>query len=229
MRKKTGRLFWVLMTVIPVIGLIFSLTDPKEFENIQAVWRDRIAIFGIFGPLVFVLIQADQVILTPISHYTVGAIGGFLYGPYIGGVLNWTGRVFGHVIAFEIARRFGRKVVEKFVDEKTIKQFDRFVSGKDQKGITPQSLILFLIYFLPLFPDDEISYIVGLSTMSRRHFILANLFGHVGGALSLAYIGSGVDTSDLYFWILFVITLLGFPIIWYVMRRHIEVNTQSNK
>jgi uncharacterized membrane protein YdjX (TVP38/TMEM64 family) len=85
------------------------------------------------------------------------------------------------------------------LDEKTIKQFDRFVSGKDQKGITPQSLILFLIYFLPLFPDDEISYIVGLSTMSRRHFILANLFGHVGGAVSLAYIGSGVDTSDLYF------------------------------
>lgn len=216
-RKKIGKTFWVLITVIPIIGLLFSLTDPKEFERVQELWRNRIVFLGVAGPLFFIFLQIAQVVFTPISHYTVGAIGGFIYGPFLGGFLNWTGRVIGHTIAYFLSKHFGRRFVEKYVEEKTVKQFDHFVAG--EKYFSTPSLILFLIYFLPLFPDDEISYIVGLSRMKYKPFLLANLFGHVGGALSLAYIGSGIDTRDPYFWALFIATLAGFPIIWFLMKR----------
>lgn len=223
--KKATYIFWILITALPILGLFFSLSDPKEFLNVQEVWRQRIAVFGAFGPIVFVLFQALQVIIAPISHYTVGAIGGFLYGPFLGGFLNWIGRVIGHIIAFFIARIWGRQVVEKFVNKKDIDKFDKLVSGS--REASPQSIILFLIYFLPLFPDDEISYIVGLSKMKKRVFILANAFGHVGGALSLAYLGSGIDTKDPYFWILFLSTLAGFPIIWLIIRRRLNNNSYN--
>jgi uncharacterized membrane protein YdjX (TVP38/TMEM64 family) len=137
-------------------------------------------------------------------------------GPLWGGLLNWIGRIIGHSIAYFLAHKYGRKFVHNFVEEKTIKQFDHYVAGENY--FSPQSLILFLIYFLPLFPDDEISYVVGISKMKLKPFLLANLFGHLGGALSLAYIGSGINTKDPYFWFLFLITLAGFPIIWALMR-----------
>ncbi len=221
-RKKnyTITFFWLIITIIPILGLIWSILSPKDFQSWQTISREWIGNFGIFGPLVFVIIQILQVIVTPISHYTVGAIGGYLYGPYVGGCLNYVGRVIGHLCAFLIARRYGRKYIEKKFDKSLIKKYDKIFSGEseNQKEVTLQPLILFLIYFLPLFPDDEISYLVGASNMSKRPFILANIFGHLGGAFSLAYVGSGVSTKDPLFWVLTISTLIAFPIIWIVLK-----------
>jgi uncharacterized membrane protein YdjX (TVP38/TMEM64 family) len=210
-RKIASRVFWVLITIIPIIGLILSFTDPVSFYETQEQFRDKIATIGILAPLFFIILQALQVIITPISHYSVGVAGGFLYGPFLGALLNYIGRVIGHIIAFFIARLLGRKVAEKFVAQKTLEKYDKYVSG--------QSLILFLIYFLPIFPDDEISYLAGLSKMKFRMFFFANVFGHVGGSLGLAYLGSGIDTKDTLFWVLSVVTLAGFPILWWLMRK----------
>src|SRR3989344_8596399 len=176
--KIISILFWAIITILPMLGIVLSLTDPQSFSAAQSVWKERIEIFGVLAPLAFILIQALQVVITPISHYSIGVIGGFLYGPYLGGLFNWTGRMIGHVIAFFIARSLGRKVAEKFVKKETLDKYDRYISNK--------SLILFILYFLPLFPDDELSYLAGLSKMKFRMFFLANFFGHVGGSLGLA-------------------------------------------
>jgi uncharacterized membrane protein YdjX (TVP38/TMEM64 family) len=220
--KRAISVFWLLITVIPILGLIWSVISPNDFQVWQDVSREWIGQFGKIGPLVFVAIQILQVIITPLSHYAVGAIGGYLYGPYLGGVLNYVGRVIGHYFAFLIARRFGRSYIEKHLDEETIRKYDKIFSGETEtrrKG-TLQPLLLFLIYFLPLFPDDEISYLVGVSNMSKKPFLLANIFGHLGGAFSLAYLGSGVSTEDPLFWFLTISTLVAFPIIWIVLRTH---------
>jgi len=219
-RKKIGSLFWIIITLIPILGLIWGIIDPHEFQKYQSIARDYIVIFGVFGPIIFIVIQALQVVFTPISHYTIGAIGGYLYGPYLGGVFNYIGRIIGHYLSFLIARRFGRKLLEKYVKDNVVEKYDKIFSGSVQNDgrVRIQSFILFLIYFLPFFPDDEISYLVGASKMPNRHFILANIFGHLGGSFSLAYIGSGINTRDIWFWFLFIITLAGFPIIWALLR-----------
>lgn len=204
-------IFWILITVIPVIGIVFSLTDPQSFSHAQDVWRNRIETFGIFAPLAFILIQALQVVITPISHYSIGVIGGFLYGPYLGALLNWIGRMIGHIAAFFIARFFGRKIADRFVKKETLERYDRYISNK--------SLVLFILYFLPLFPDDELSYLAGLSRMRFRMFFLANFFGHIGGSLGLAYLGSGMDTKDPLFWILTVVTLAGFSLLYWLLKK----------
>lgn len=224
MKSISGKLFWALLTVIPTLGIIFSLTDPIAFQAERGEWQEWIGQFGVLGPAVFVLIQIIQVVVTPISHYTVGVIGGFLYGPWLGGLLNWIGRVAGHSIAFYLSRRYGRSLMNRFIDESTRQRFDRLVGGNNPGSV--QLIILFLIFFLPFFPDDEISYIVGLSRMPFRSFIIAALLGHTGGALSLAYAGSGIDTNDFLFWFLTVVTLMGFPVIWLLLRRR-GANTEE--
>ncbi len=209
--KKAALIFWIIITVIPIIGIIISLTDPQTFSATQNVWRARIELFGVFAPLVFILIQALQVIVTPISHYSIGMLGGFLFGPYLGGLYNWIGRIIGHLIAFCIARSFGRKIAERFVSEETLAKYDKYVSDR--------SLVLFLMYFLPVFPDDELSYLAGLSKMDTKKFIAANLLGHVGGSLGLAYLGAGINTKDPLFWLLFIATFVIFFVFWWLTRK----------
>jgi len=214
--KKSSYIFWAIITIIPIVGLIFSFTDSVSFYQTQEQFRDKIAVFGLLAPLIFILFQALQVVLTPISHYSVGLVGGFLYGPILGALYNWIGRVIGHVIAFLLARYLGRRIADRFVSAETLAKYDKYVSDK--------SLILFLIYFLPVFPDDEISYLAGLSSMKFKMFLTAAIFGHIGGSLGLAYAGSGIDTKDPLFWILTITTLVGFALIWWLMRRKNKIN-----
>ena len=208
--KKIALFFWFVITLIPIVGLFFSIFQPIPFYNTQAEWREFAERFATWGPILFIGLQALQVIVAPISHYSVGYMGGFLYGTWWGSLYNYIGRIIGHICAFWLSRLLGRRIADRFVRKATIEKYDRLVSG--------QSLILFFIYFLPLFPDDEISYLAGLSRMEFRWFLLANLFGQVGGSVSLAYMGSGIDTNDATFWVLTVATVLGFPLLWVVHR-----------
>jgi uncharacterized membrane protein YdjX (TVP38/TMEM64 family) len=227
-KKRITYIFWLIITIIPILGLIWSIASPQDFRNWQTVSRNWNSNFGIFGPVVFIIVQALQVVITPISHYTVGAIGGYLYGPYWGGAFNYVGRIIGHYCAFTIARHYGRPYIVRHLDPKTVMRYDKiFGQAGEASGLQP--FILFLVYFLPFFPDDEISYLVGMSSMSRRSFVLANLFGHLGGAFSLAYIGSGINTNDVVFWILTISTLLGFPVIWGALYVHARRRERAKK
>lgn len=211
MKKWTAYIFWLTVTIVPIVGIVFGLLDGDQYTEVQSTWRTRIAYFGLFAPLAFVFLQALQVVVTPMSHYAFGILGGFLYGPYLGGLLNWLGRVIGHMAAYFIARYFARSIVERFVAHETLSAYDRYVSER--------TFLLFLLYFLPVFPDDELSYLAGLSKMQVRPFVVANVFGHVGGSLGLAYIGSGIDTRDTLFWVLLVATFTAATLLLLAHRR----------
>jgi uncharacterized membrane protein YdjX (TVP38/TMEM64 family) len=209
--RIAGVVFWIVITALPIMGVVLSIVDPVKFYSSQEQFRAFAQRYGQWTPVAFVILQSLQVVVTPISHYSVGYMGGFLFGPLVGCIYNYIGRMIGHVTAFWISRIFGSALARRFVPADVVAKYDRHVSGRAD--------ILFLIYFLPLFPDDEISYLAGLSRMPFRWFFLANVFGQVGGSASLAYLGSGVDTKDPVFWILTVSTLLGFPALWWLARR----------
>ncbi len=213
-------IFFYALSLFTIAGFVWAIFMPKDFEYVQAFFQKTILPLGWFAPVVFVLLQALQVVVTPISHYAIGVLGGFLYGPFYGGILNWLGRILGHVTAFSLSKQFGRPLVEKYVQPAMLNKFDRYLAGKNVNGFNNQSMILFLIYFLPLFPDDEISYVVGLTPMRYRTFVVCNILGHLGGAFSLSYLGSGkVSGSDPLFWVLLLSTLGGALAMFFLTKR----------
>lgn len=199
---KKAKLIWYILTIIPIVLLILGYIYPSSFFGSQEVIRDFVNQFGIFAPLVFIGLQILQVIITPFSHYAVSISGGFIFGTWQGFIYNWVGRVIGTAIAFYLARFFGRKVIQHVVKAKTVKKYDHYF----EKG----KALLFLAYFLPLFPDDELSYLAGISAISPRIFLPLMAIGHVSGSLSLAYIGNGIQSfKEPMFIILSIITLIG--------------------
>ena len=191
---KYSKIIWYLLTIIPIILLILGYIYPSAFFSNQERIRDFVESYGIFAPVVFVIIQILQVVLTPISHYVVGLAGGFIFGTWYGFILNYIGRVIGTLIAFYLGRRFGRKIIKRVVKQENLAKYDKLF----EKG----NLILFLMYFLPIFPDDELSYLASFSSMKARVFIPIILLGHIGGSLGLAILGSGLSYSNPLFIIL---------------------------
>lgn len=202
--------FWIVITVIPIIGVVVSIFSPLAFYDTQAEAHEFAQRFGAWGPLAFIAVQAVQVVVTPISHYSVGYMGGFLYGPVWGTAYNYIGRLIGHLLAYFIAVKLAEPLVRKWVPASTLDRYQHVVSKRAD--------MMLVMYLLPLFPDDELSYMAGLARMPFRSFFIANLFGQFGGSLGLAYIGSGINTKDVVFWALLALVLTGYPLLWFMGR-----------
>jgi len=199
---KKSKFIWYFITLVPIALLVFGYFFPSQFFGNQESIRTFVNQFGVFSPIAFIFLQITQVIITPFSHYAVSIAGGFIFGVWQGFIYNWIGRVIGTAIAFYLGRYFGRKIIKHFVKEKTIEKYDFYFN----KG----KILLFLAYFLPLFPDDELSYLAGFSSISPSVFLPLMVIGHISGSLSLAYVGSGIKSiKEPLFIFLSLITLIG--------------------
>lgn len=139
-----------------------------------------------FGPLsvvIFIGLQILQVLIAPIPGEITGFIGGYLYGPVLGTLYSTLGLAIGSWFAFLLARWFGLPFVEKIVSPKIIQKYDYFM---EHRGI-PVTFILFLI---PGFPKDALSYIVGLSHMKTTTFLILSSAGRLMGTVMLSVSGS---------------------------------------
>ncbi|MBT4604510.1 TVP38/TMEM64 family protein [archaeon] len=215
---KKIKFIWYLLTIIPIILLISGYIFPSSFFGNQETIRNYVLQFGSFAPLMFILIQITQVVITPFNHYAVSIAGGFIFGTWQGFIYNWIGRVIGTIIAFYLGRFLGRNILKHIVNPKIIKKYDHYFEKC--------KILLFLAYFLPFFPDDEISYFAGFSKINPKTFLTLITIGHVSGSLSLAYVGNGIKSvKEPLFIILSLITLIGG--IWFIQHYKKIKNTNS--
>lgn len=145
---------------------------------------------GVFGPLIFILIQIAQVVIAPLPGQVSGLVGGFLFGVIPGTLYSLIGATIGFLIIFALARKLGRPFVERFFSKELIDKFDYITKSKG-------TLALFLIFLLPAFPDDLICYLAGLSKIPIRKLLLVSIAGRLPGYLVLSMTGSGLSYENM--------------------------------
>ena len=138
--------------------------------------RDFILSFGVYSPLVFILLQVVQVVVAPIPGGATEFLGGYLFGVKAGFVYSMIGLTLGSWFAFSIARMFEKWAIEKFVSSQTMKKFDYLV---EHEGV----IISFLLFLIPGFPKDALCYILGLTPMHLGIFLVISTTGRVPGTL----------------------------------------------
>ena len=172
--RKTGVVYKFLLTGLVLAAVIlvglFILQETGVLDKIdsQEALQDLIESTGVWGPLVFIVLQALQVFLLPIPGVlTVGA-GVFLFGPVKTCLYSYIGIVGGSMIAFWIGRVIGYKAASWLVGRDALDSWLHKVKGKDRR-------ILTAMFVLPVFPDDVLCFVAGLSTMTWKYFIVMQL------------------------------------------------------
>lgn len=128
--------------------------------------------FGLWAPAVFVFIQAVQVIV-PILPGNIGCVAGVIaFGPGMGFVYNYIGICAGSVIAFLLARKYGRAFVQAVTNEKQFMKYENWL----EKG-NKFDWLFGIAIFLPVAPDDLLCYLAGLTKMRLRRFVWIILLG----------------------------------------------------
>jgi len=182
-REDRRRAVLGLFAVVAVFaGLYVALLRYAPFVFDAEALRDWIDGFGELAPLVFVVVQAGQVVVAPIPGQVVALVSGYLFGSVAGTVYSLSGVLLGSAIAFLLAKRFGRSFVEKILDESVVERFDGFV---DRVGIP--GLVVFVL--VPGLPDDVICFAAGLTKWSLRTFMIVIAIGRLPAYVLTVYAG----------------------------------------
>ena len=103
---------------------------------------------GVLAPLVFMAIQAVQVVI-PILPGAIGCVAAFL-----------------------LARACGKDLVQQMTGAKFYQKYSKYLLQEKQF-----ERIFALLIFLPVAPDDFLCYLAGISKMTVRKFAIIILLG----------------------------------------------------
>lgn len=159
-----------------VITFVFSSFVSREF--LQTVVERS----GVFGILVYGIIEILYVTFTPLLNTFVLIFSGYLFGGHVGFLINFFSTIFGLFLIVFLVKRYGRPLLKKFVSPKFYQGFDEIV-----KRVGP--IILLIVYVLPFTPDDELTYIIAAGPIAFRRFVLPIILGTIAKS-AYSYIGA---------------------------------------
>jgi uncharacterized membrane protein YdjX (TVP38/TMEM64 family) len=178
----------ILAAIATVIFLIFQFTSLSIADFTPTNVKNFILSFGIWAPVVFIVIYALRGAILVIPVGIMSFAGGLAFGKWFGTIYILIGATLGASLSFVIARYFGRQFIETFswLHKGKIKQFDE---GIEKNGFR---MMLFM-RLMPLFQYDAVNFGAGLSKIKFRDYVLATFIGMAPGGFINAMLGSSLE------------------------------------
>lgn len=225
--KLTIDQFWQMTKIAAVLGVLFLIYANRQplFEILSLVGDQEALViklqqYGALGPLLLSATIFLQVIVAAIPGHLLMVTGGYIYGFTEGFLLAWVSTIVASELTFYLARRYGRPVVDRLADTKLV---DRWVRLADRQGFT----FFLAAFMIPVFPADVMSYVAGLSKISPRSYLAANLIGRLPAAILMTLVGSHGLQITLPVWLLVIGISIVMVYIFHRMGKRIEAQLEK--
>ncbi len=176
----------VAALVVPVI--IWHAELWRIFGSVRRI-QGWVESWGAAAPLVFLGIQAVQVIVFAIPGEVVQIAGGYLFGGWVGSVLSLGGILLGSTAAFFISRVLGRPFVAAVVPPAQLERVEKLMESRSSR------VVFFLLFLIPGIPKDILCYIAGLTPMGYFFFLGVSTVGRLPGIIGSSMIGGAARSS----------------------------------
>lgn len=130
--------------------------------------------------IIYFMICFLQPIILPFPEPVTIMGGSTILGPLKGATIGFFGTILGIIVMFFIAKFARRSIINKIVDDKKLDKFNRYI----QKN---ETLIILMLFILPILPDEVICIGAGLAKMNRYKFIGIAAISKLVTSISLAY------------------------------------------
>jgi len=220
-RKLTGHPCVILKYLGIMIALGCAWYWREPIHELITFVGDREAIVAYlqpyqgWGALVLALILGLQVFLAVIPGHAFMVAGGYIYGFLAGTVITQASTVVASQLAYLLARKVGRPFVNRMAPARVVDKWNHLA---EKQG----PLFFFFSFILPIFPNDLMCFIAGLSTIRPRKFFIANFFGRLPCAVFITLIGSHGVEMPAYFWIAMGILLVGLCACWKQISTYLD-------
>ncbi len=168
----------LVLAVILGGAIVTAIVNRDSFD--AAALESWLQGFGILAPAVFIAFYAvGAVLFLPGSVMTL--LGGALFGPVWGTIINVSGATIGATIAFLIARY----VSADWVARKAGGRLGRLIEGVEAEGWR----FVALTRLVPLVPFNLLNYALGLTRIRLGHYVLTTAVCMIPGGIAYTYLG----------------------------------------
>lgn len=181
---------WVKrVAILGGVGGLVALMRALEIPKLLLSFVEWVREAGLAGGLSFAGVYvAAAVMLLPASVLTLGA--GFIWGPFVGLAVVLPSATLAATTAFLLGRTVARGWVQRKVADSP-----RFRAIDEAVGSGGFRLVL-LLRLSPLFPFNLLNYMLGLTRVSVRDFVLGSVIGMAPGTFMYLYLGSLVTSAS---------------------------------
>ncbi len=199
MGRLNARVWWAIGLTLCALFIGYGVwlwwTNAPAYQFFDRLYRDNhflkrtLREWGVLAPVVFILLQALQVILSPIPGEATGILGGYLFGQWLGLLYSTIGLTLGSFGAFSIGRWLGAHYVRNLVSTETWNRLGFIVEAEG-------AVLCFIIYLIPGLPKDIVCYLFGISPMPLWVFALVSGLGRIPGTWVLSAQGAHTAAGD---------------------------------
>ena len=182
-KQSLYRLIICLLIFLDICALVFYILCATgllgKINSVEAL-RSYISAAGGWTAVIFILFCFLQVVVLPVPGSVAVAVGVAMFGPLKCALFSFIGIVTGSIVAFAVGRWIGYKAVCWIVGKDSLDKWLNKIKGKDY-------LILSLMFLLPMFPDDVLCFVAGLSSMGWVYFLIMITITRAISVFSTAY------------------------------------------
>lgn len=193
--------FFLIMILVCVLifPYIKELFEPGGVERVI----DKVRNAGPVGVFILLGLQFLQIVVAFIPGEVTQVAAGMLYGPWFGALVILIGCIISSAFIFALVHKLGAPFVQSMVPTKYLEKFRTFEkTGK-------LNMIVFVLFLIPGLPKDVFTYLVPLTDMRMRDFVLLSNIGRIPGVIVSTYAADGlVDGRIWQSVIIFVIAAL---------------------
>lgn len=193
-----------------VITIIFCVYMFLSFKNLLSIFysvntfRDFIISTGNSGIFTYIAIQAAQVVFLPVPAAVIAIAGSVIYGPLLGGLYCSIGVLLGSNISYFLGRTFGYRLVSWIAGEVNATKYSNILNNKGK-------LFLPMSFLLPMFPDDILCLISGMTKMNYTFFFFSTTITRPIGVICMCFFGGGYvipfEGWGIYVWIVLAVIM----------------------
>lgn len=172
-----------ILAGIPLYVYFYMPEFWAQFKTMEGVhsFLERYKTGSIF---VYVGLQILQLIVAFIPGQFIQFAGGYAYSFWPGYFLSIIGTAIGTSLAFTIARLLGRDAIHVIFGEERISKFVNQLNSKRA------FVIILILFIIPGFPKDLVTYAAGVSAIKLKPFLLLSLVGRTPAMMGTLMMGS---------------------------------------
>ena len=122
-KKKMKEILQVSVVLLFFVALMYFSLKIIGSTDMQ----ERIANFGVFGPILFMLLKASTIIIAPLGGRPLYVVAPSLWGFWMSYLYLFIADTFAYASIFFISRRYGRRVITYFVTERDMHKVDEIL------------------------------------------------------------------------------------------------------
>lgn len=188
--KFGGLIAFFALMVIAVILIWPYIHEAFEPGGLSRV-IDDVRNAGPLGFLILLAIQFMQIVVAFIPGEVVQMAAGMMYGPWLGAAVVLLGCIISSAFVFAVVHRLGAPFVRDMVPTKYLDKFNAFEeSGK-------LSIMVFILFLIPAMPKDTFTYLVPLTNMRMRDFLVLSNVGRIPGIVISTYAANSLVDGNI--------------------------------